>query len=99
MTPKSFNDLIAKPHPPNQLQRYFRSLSSIVAGGINGLFGLCVLACLTSTSWAVQDSAKPNGPKPDSKSEVISPLSEEMVSDGWISLFDGQTLFLSLIHI
>ena len=93
MTPKSFNDLIAKPHPPNQLQRYFRSLSSIVAGRRNGLFGLCVLACLTSTSWAVQDSAKPNGPKPDSKSEVISPLSEEMVSDGWISLFDGQTLF------
>ena len=42
-----------------------------------------------TTCWGVQDSQQPTR----SKSEIILPLSDDKVADGWISLFDGQSLY------
>jgi len=42
-----------------------------------------------TTCWALQDSQRSS----PSKSEIILPMSEDMIAEGWISLFDGYSLY------
>ena len=94
MNTKSFNNLIAK--IPSQANPYKRSLNRNLKGLRGSLHSFCLfcliplLFCSHTKCLAFQDSPET---APNSNSEIILPLSEEMISDGWISLFDGTSLF------
>ena len=94
MTSKSSNSLIAKIHSPYQWSQYSQSqsMSWRLKGSSVSLLSfwlLCLLFYPNTTCSAFQISANPTTPN----SDIILPLSEEMIAEGWISLFDGESLF------
>ena len=85
----NFKIVIAKPAFSNQLNRFLSP-----ARAYRWLF--CLLSLMTfpiANCSAVQVAVKPAPPDSGSSSKIISPLSEEKLAEGWISLFDGQSLF------
>ena len=85
MTANSFIDLSDKfrPHLPSGPAAWQRGGTLLYASMVLLFF------CSATTCWAVQDPQKSS----PTKSEIILPLSEDMIAEGWISLFDGQSLY------